>query len=352
LYRAPILGVVRPTTWRLPRVVLPDADEDQLWVAAGRLTKTPVDGAAALPGQFTLPGLVDSHAHLSVTHGGPGDAATATANLRELREQGVLLIRDVGAPRSVTLDLRPGADGPMLLVAGRFHAPRDRFYAAFHDPVPPEELIKSALAEIARGASWIKVVADWRSPELSYDADLLRRLVDAVHAAGARVAAHTQWEVVRDVVAAGIDSVEHGFRLDPETLGAMGNRGVAWTPTLTALNSPVPPDAAPERREFIGRAREEVRALVPVARANGVTVLAGTDTYGTIVDEVRWLVDYGLSPTEALRAATTAARAFLRQPSLEDGAPADVITFDADPREDPAVLASPAAILLRGRRIH
>jgi imidazolonepropionase-like amidohydrolase len=339
------------STWRLPSVVLPDGEQRQLWVAEGRLTDAPIDGAVRLPGRYVLPGLVDSHAHLAVKHGAPGDAATATANLRVMRDQGVLLVRDVGAPRSVTLDLAPGPEDPILLVAGRFHAPRGRFYAPLHDPVEPHELIDAALAEIARGATWIKVVADWRSPELSYDGALLRQLVSVVHDAGARVAAHSQWEVVRDIVAAGIDSVEHGLCLDGETLGIMAAEGIAWTPTLTAVNSPVPSDAPPERREFIGRAREDMRLLVPMGATLGVTILAGTDTYGTVLDELRWLIEYGLSPVEALRAATTTARAFLGKPSLEAGAWADVVTFDADPRLDPAILASPAAILLRGRRV-
>jgi imidazolonepropionase-like amidohydrolase len=281
----------------------------------------------------------------------PADLATAKANLRAARDQGVLLIRDIGAPHSVTLDLRPGADDPALQVAGRWLAPADRFYEPLHDAVPPGQLIGCALHEIERGASWIKVIADWRSPQLSYDPDLLRALVTAVHAAGARVAAHTQWEGVRAVVDAGNDSVEHGSRRDLETVAVMAARGVAWTPTLTAVNSPIPPDATPERRTFIEEAREHLRWLVPQAPGRGVAILAGTDTYGTITDEVRWLIEYGLSPVDALRAASTSARAFLGLPSLAEGAPADVVTFEDDPREDPAVLARPAAVVRGGVRI-
>ncbi len=63
------------------------------------------------------------------------------------------------------------------------------------------------------------------------------------------------------------------------------------------------------------------------------------------------LTEFGLPPVEALRAATTAARAFLGAPPLVAGAPGDVVTYDSDPREDPAVLARPKAILLGGRRV-
>jgi imidazolonepropionase-like amidohydrolase len=340
------------TTFLLPATLLPDGEQRQLWVSDEGLTTTPIDDAEALPGRFTLPGLVDAHAHLSV---GPGftalDLEQTAANLRAQAVGGVLLVRDLGAPRSVTLDLRPGPRDPDLRAAGRWHAPEGLYYEPLHDPVEPEDLIASALHEISRGASWVKVIADWRTPELSYDAGLLAALVEAVHAVGARVAAHTQWEVVADVVAAGVDSVEHGTRLDLETIAVMVDRGVGWTPTLTAINSPLPPDAPPERVRFRAESRDNVRALLPRAHALGAQILAGTDAAGAIVDEVRWLIDYGLAPVDALRSATTTARTFLGAATLEDGAPADVVTFDADPRDDPEVLARPAAILRNGTRL-
>jgi imidazolonepropionase-like amidohydrolase len=91
--------------------------------------------------------------------------------------------------------------------------------------------------------------------------------------------------------------------------------------------------------------------MIPLAARLGVALLAGTDTVGTVVDEVRQLVDYGLEPVDALRAASTAARAFLGEPGLDDGAAADLVTFDDDPRDDPGVLARPAAVVLNGRRV-
>lgn len=339
------------STYRLPEVLLPEGEQRQLWVLDGRLSVAPIDGAEALPGRFALPGLVDAHAHMSMIGMEPGDLSTATRSLRAARDQGVLAVRDVGAPRSITLELRPGPDDPALFLAGRWHAPEGRFYEQMARPTAPEDLIASATTEIGRGASWVKVVADWRSDELSYDFDLLRRLIEAVHAAGARVAAHTQWPVVSDVVRAGVDSVEHGFGLDETTLDAMSARGVAWTPTLIALNRPISPETAPDRRRFIEEARERVRALLPRAVERGVRVLAGTDALGTIVDEVRWLIEYGLEPRDALRAASSSGREFLGLAALEDGAPGDVTTYDADPRDDPVVLARPVAILRAGARI-
>lgn len=338
--------------WRLPGVLLPEGERRDLWAVDGRLSAEPVDGAELLPGRYALPGLVDAHAHLTL---GPGlqvlGPCGVTDALRRLRDQGVLAVRDVGAPHSATLHLAPDPTLPWLQAAGRWLAPADRFYPSLHEPVPPDALIEAALAEVAAGARWVKVIADWTGPELSYEKGLLAQLVVAVHAAGARVAAHTAEAGVRDIVAAGVDSIEHGWSLDSGSIETMARGGAVLTPTLRALQSPLPVEAPPERRARQGRWLERGRTSVALAAARGVTILAGTDTAGTVVDEVRALIDFGLSPVEALRAATTAARAFLGLPALEDGAVADVVTFEVDPREDPQALATPAAILLRGVRV-
>ena len=337
--------------WRLPPTLLPDGERADWWIRDGKLTGSPADGAEQLPGRFALPGLVDAHAHTSMGPNGPDTLEGTVARIRGLAATGVLVVRDVGSPKSLTLQVRPDADFPEFLAAGRWHAPKDRFYEAFHDPVEPDQLVDAAMAEIAHGAKWIKVIADFTQPVLSYDAGLLGRLVTAAHAAGARVAAHTQWPVVRDVVAAGVDSIEHGSLLDRQTLEVMAERGVAWTPTINAFASALERDIPDDRRRRYQGYLDNYRAMVPIAQELNMTILAGTDMAGTIVDEISRLNAVGMSPTRALRAASTDARTFLGQPSFENDARADVVTYDADPREDPAILAKPMAIVLRGRRI-
>lgn len=336
--------------WQLPPILLPDGEERALWVSQGTFTSTPVSRAPLLPGRFALPGLVDAHAHITLVDRQPADAAAGARNLLDLRDQGVLLVRDVGSPQSATLDLETQDELPTLLAAGRWHAPEGRFYGPYHRPVPAEALVPAALTEMARGATWIKVIADWTTPELSYPIDALRGMVERVHAAGGRVAAHTQWEGVREVVEAGVDSIEHGCRIDAETLAVMAERGVAWTPTLSAFDAPLAPDARADLVERRDAVLSNYRAMLPIADRLGVTILAGTDTVGTVVDEILQLIAYGLTPLAALRAATTAARTFLGLSSLDDGAPADVVTFEDDPRDDPDVLRWPVAVVLGGRR--
>ena len=345
--------------WRLPPTLLPDGERRDLWVADGILTAEPIDDAKQLPGRYALPGLVDAHCHLALDHNLAAlDCDGARAALLRARDSGVLLVRDVGAPSSVTLGITPEPGLPPLQAAGRWLAPPGGFFPDLHDPVRAEHLVEMALAEVARGARWVKIVADWPQGEsaerravASYDTATLRGVVDAAHAAGARVAAHSVSPFVGDLVRLGVDSIEHGIFLDEPTLASMAAQGIAWTPTLRAVTAPLPADAPAERRERVAASIENVRALLPVAVRLGVTVMTGTDVAGTVADEVSLLAQFGLPPVEALRAATTAARVFLGAPALDAGARGDVVTYDADPRDDPTVLAHPRAIVLNGQRV-
>jgi imidazolonepropionase-like amidohydrolase len=347
--------------WRLPTTVLPDGDDDQLWVSGGELTRTPVDGAETLPGRFVLPGMVDAHAHLTLLESPEhiyvlGDRDHRDAVLDSSRRSGVLLLRDVGGDPALTLPLARDATSGVL-AAGRFLASEGYYFPTLHTPVDASSLAAAAVEQIEAGAQWVKLVGDFpyrleKGVEMtpSYPIDVIRTMVDAVHAAGGRVATHTATAYVGELVAAGIDSVEHGYGLDEDTIRLMATTGCAWTPTLSA-GLTLPPNAPPERVARRASRIERCQTLLPLAASLGVPVLAGTDVAGSLPGEVGWLVHCGLSPLDALRSATVVARTFLGRPGLVDGSPADVVTFDADPREDPSVLAKPAAVLRRGERI-
>jgi imidazolonepropionase-like amidohydrolase len=350
-------------SWRVRGTLLPAGDVLEGGVTAdGRWTAAPPAGAEPLPGSFVLPGLVDAHCHLSVGAGPDGTpvalgAEEARANLAALAAAGVTVVRDTGSPRSVTLSLPADRDGVRLLASGRFLAPRGRYFPALHDPVPAGALVAAARAEVAAGARWVKLVADFplgeggagRDAEPSYPAATVAALVGAVHAAGARVAAHTTSAFVRQLIAAGVDSVEHGDGLEEDDLAALAARGGAWTPTLCAavLPGPFDDDARRERRL---RRRERHRELLAAAERLGVPILAGTDVVGSVAREVALMVELGLTPRTALAAASTAAHAFFGVGGLRAGEPADLVTYAGDPREDPELLADPAAVVVGGVR--
>jgi imidazolonepropionase-like amidohydrolase len=352
------------TSYAVSGVSLPDGDDVTWWVDGGVLTDRPVDGAAPLPGRFVLPGLVDAHCHLTLA---PGDAGPlpatpdeAIAYAARLRDSGVLALRDTGAHDRTPLRLAADADGGMRVQAcGRFLSTENHYFPGVYQPVSADELAEAAVAEVRAGATWVKLVADFPDvtggrptlPDQTFDIDVVAGMVDAVHAAGARVAAHVTTPLVADLVRVGIDSVEHGTALDDDTLLAMATRGVAWTPTLTAVVSPPAGDAPEEVRARHAARVVLMRELLPRAASLGVTLLTGSDVVGTVAGEVALLTSYGVAPMQAIAAATTSARRFLGFDPLAPGAPADLVTYDADPRDDPEVLAHPAAVLSAGVRV-
>jgi imidazolonepropionase-like amidohydrolase len=282
------------------------------------------------------------------------------ANLRNAHHAGITAIRDTGSPRSLTLRLLATGEGAGLQACGRFLAPEGRYYPGLHVPVPPEQLVSAALAEVQSGAAWIKVIADFPflgpgeqspAPWPTYPLDDIRRLVEAVHGAGARVAAHSTTGYVAGLIAAGIDSVEHGTALDEAGIESLAARGGAWTPTLCATMIRPGHAETPARQTARLELRERLRYLLPRAAECGLTIMTGTDVVGSIPGEVALLAELGLPPRAALAAASTSARQFLGFTGLHEGEPADLVTYGSDPRDDPAVLSQPAAIFVAGTRI-
>jgi imidazolonepropionase-like amidohydrolase len=351
--------------WRLPRLVLPDGEERRLWSADGVLTAEEIPGVRTLPGRFAMPGLVDAHAHVALGNDRQLGMDDALTFLEFSRDGGVLLVRDMGSPGRLTLQLPSDRRLPRVVSCGMQLAPRPFFPGM--EPVPPGSLRAAAQAEIDRGATWVKILTDWMTPGLLYPIAEIRDVVKLAHAAGVRVAAHSLWADVRDVVDAGVDSIEHGGSMDEATLRGMADRGTVWVPTTNAWVVPsrrarrllaegaITPEVRTELEGFLsmaGAVMDNTRPMIPIAVGLGVRVLPSTDREGTVAEEIERFVEFGMDPTAALRAGTVVARQFFGAQGLEPGAPADVVTFDEDPREDPSVLFRPAAILLGGHRIH
>src|SRR4029453_4099873 len=220
-------------------------------------------------------------------------------------------------------------------------------------PVDEAGLVDAAVAEIGRGAAWVKVIADFpdlavgTDAEATYRIDAIARLVAAAHEAGARVAVHSTVPGAGQLVAAGVDSVEHGFGLDEHAVRDMADRGTAWTPTVGALLALLDaPGMTPQRRRRLREGRARIAELLPLAVRLGVPVLAGTDVTGSIPREVALLAQMGLEPQDALAAASTWPRQFIGAAKT-----ADIVTYQHDPRQDPDQLARPAAVVAGGVRL-
>jgi imidazolonepropionase-like amidohydrolase len=346
-------------------VVLPDDVERDLYVVGGRLTLEPVAGAETVTGAgWILPGLVDAHCHLGLS---PAGLITEPDALREQayanRDAGALLLRNPGSPVDDRfLDGDPAA--PRVLRAGRHVARPQRYIRGLGVDAEPADLAAVLAGQAAAGDGWVKLVGDWIDRSVGdltplWPAGALRDAVAAAHATGARVAVHTFGEeALPDLIAAGVDSIEHGTGLTEETVAAMLGRGTALVPTLVntenfpaiAERAGKYPAYADRMRRLHGSARQRVRA----AYEAGVPIYCGTDAggmlpHGLVVEEIRALHEAGLSTVDALAAGSWAARDWLGLPGLVAGAPADLCGYEADPRKDLSILDRPTRVMLRGR---
>jgi len=215
-----------------------------------------------------------------------------------------------------------------------------------------------------RGDGWVKLVGDWIDRSMGdlaplWSDDVLTAAIAAAHSEGARVTAHVFSEdALPGLIAAGIDCIEHGTGLTDDTITMMVEHGTALVPTLINIeNFPGFADAASKYATYAAHMRDlyaRCRQRIGAAREAGVPIFAGSDAgstiaHGRIADEVEALKGIGMTPTEALGAASWYARRWLGRPALADGAPADLLCFTHDPRGGPEVLANPDRIILRGR---
>ena len=349
-------------------MVLPEGEHRDVWVRDGRFTFEPVPGAETVSrGGWLLPGLVDAHCHVGhrprrrrTSRTSPGRASRRSTD----RAAGVLALRDCGAPVDTrALDDEP--DLPRIIRAGRHIAAPRRYIPGLAVEVEPDQLVEQVRVQARRGDGWVKLVGDWidraqgdLAPE--WPAEALAAAIAAAHEEGARVTAHTfGTDALPGLIGAGIDCIEHGTGLTEDLIGEMAARGTAVVPTLVNVEN-FPGFAAAGEKKFpayastMRRLYAQSGAVVRAAFEAGVPVFAGTDAggsiaHGLIADEVRALHAAGLPAEAALAAASWRARSWLGLPCIEEGAPADVVVYDADPRADLDSLQRPQRMILRGR---
>jgi len=344
-------------------VLLPDGEPVDLWIVEGRVRTEPVAGAVTVcRGAWILPGLVDAHCHIGLGSEGAVPDAVAETQARTDRDAGTLLIRDAGSPIDTHwIDERP--DLPRIVRAGRHIARPRRYLRNYAAEVDPEALVDEVARQAVRGDGWVKLVGDWIDRDLGdlsplWPADVAAAAIAKAHELGARVTAHCFGEEsVRQLVAAGIDGIEHGTGLDADTIALMAERRVALVPTMVNLEN-FPSFAEAGEAKFPAYAAH-MRSLharrfqtIGAAADAGVPVFAGTDAggqvaHGLIATEARLLARVG-GAEFALGAASWRAREWLGYRGLVEGAPADLVAYAADPRVDITVLERPSLVLLRG----
>ncbi len=343
--------------------VLPTGEIQDLYVVDGHVTYHAQPGAETAARGWIVPGLVDAHCHLGLGESGAITPEETVETALEDRDAGALLIRDCGSPID-TRFVQERDDLPRLVRAGRHVARTRRYLPGYGIEVEPRDLALEVARQAERGDGWVKIVGDWISRA---DGDLLPTfpaadLAEAIataHRHGAKVTAHCFGpEVLPGLVTAGIDCIEHGTGLTLDLVEEMARRGTALVPTVMqtskflgfadAGEQKFPTYAARMRSLHAGR-----REVLMSAFEAGVQLYAGTDgggekRHGNLANEVLAMHEMGMPAEAALAAASWKGRKWLGFGALEEGAEADFVVYDADPRADLSVLHTPARIVLRG----
>jgi imidazolonepropionase-like amidohydrolase len=353
-------------------VVLPDGEPRDLYVVDGRLTfdrPISLDVETVADTGFVLPGLVDAHCHVGLAPEGGVPLEVAREQARTDRDVGALLLRDAGVPQT-HYELDADAELPRIVHAGRHLARTKRYLRGYAFELEPDQLPAAAEEQARRpgghGTPWVKLVGDWIDRSVGdltpcWPADALTDAVARAHAAGARVAVHVFGEeALPDLIAAGVDSIEHGTGLTHDTIAAAAAAGVAVVPTLVNIaNFDKFADQATKYPLYADRMRRLKRSSaqrIRDAHDAGIPIYVGTDAggqlpHGLVVDEMLSLGEIGLSNEDVLAAGSWRAREWLGLPGLVEGAPADLVVYDDDPRKDLSALKRPRRIVVRGNAV-
>ena len=359
----------------------------------GSSVQIPADAQVIDLGDATLsPGFMDAHTHLTLDYSGNYNerrlkelehnvsemAYECIAYARATVEAGFTSVRDVGSRVTNTHEFPDVAMrnainrgilvGPRMQVAthgigatGGHFDPMNGFRDLLFGREPdwtdgiadgPDDIRKAVRYEVKNGADVIKAAVSGGVLSLKDEVDVpqftpeeMKALVDETHRLRKKVAVHCHGDqAAKEAVNAGVDSIEHGSFLKPETLTLMKSKGTYLTPTLLATDYIIPrlktyPPAVQAKAQAAGDARSEMfRDAVKI----GVKISFGTDAavfpHGQNAKEFALMTGLGMAPIDALRSATSVDAELLgvaqKLGTLEKGKLADIVAMPGDPTKD------------------
>lgn len=370
-------------------------------VADGYIDPSEIDAGATLidlSDKFVLPGLMDMHVHL-LGELGPNsrmEALTMTTSMDALRgaqyarrtlQAGFTTVRDLGGEPEAIYALRAAVDegwvpGPRIIAAGSAiaatggHGDVDGVKAELLELWTPETICdgpydcrRATRHAVKYGADWIKITATGgvlsdtaTGTDQQMTEDELREIMDTAHGLGVKVAAHAHGtDGINSALRAGIDSIDHGSFLDNESIKLFKETGAYLVPTL------LPSYKIPEQMEnnpfFTDAIKEKANAASTASKSNfskavraNVKIAFGTDTgvtiHGENADEFAYMVENGMTPMQAIHAATVAAADLIEKTetlgTIEPGKLADIIAVDESPLDDISELENVTVVIKDG----
>ena len=350
--------------------------------------------------QTVLPGLIDSHTHIFLQGEDPAQggydanilnaplalrAARATVAARRALEQGFTTLRDVetegagygdvGIKQAINLGYIPG---PRLFVSTRAISTTGGYQLEGYAPeldMPkgaqiadgPVEARKAAREQLDHGADWIKVYMTHRSwvgkngelvSQPTFTVEELRAIVDETHGWGRKVACHAYSGIgLHRALDGGCDSIEHGLDLDDAAIAQMLRQGTWYVPTLTVYYTDWAPENTPDGKRDRLRASAHEVSFKKALKA-GVKIVFGTDMGGIpwtqpIAQEFIRMVDFGMTPMDAIQSATSRASVMLDKEGeigmITPGAYADIIAVSGDPLRDIRMLENVQFVMKDGQ---
>lgn len=329
---------------------------------------------------YVLPGLIDSHVHIT-GESGPDEriktfeettvdqAFDGAGYAYKTLLAGFTTVQDVGGSNDAVFGLRDAiakglVPGPRMRAAGQAisvtgghgdingYSPEVmKLFTGTNICNGADDCRRAVRQQVKEGADVIKITATGgvlsntkAGLEQQFSDDELKAIVDAAHAMGRQVTAHAHGKAgIESALRAGVDSIEHGTYTDDETIALFKEHNAMLIPTVLAgatvtgwVNEPWLPEASRAKAAIVGPLMQD---MLRRAHEGGVTVAFGTDTgvskHGENAKEFALMVGAGFTPEEAIRSATIVASEHLEMAddigTIEPGKYADIIAVNRNP---------------------